>query len=91
MSEESLTERAKRVRLLLLDVDGVLTDGRIFFLPDGRGGLVESKTFDVADGAGIAIAHRAGLRTCLRPVPQRGDAVPRIYHGRVRRAPTSAA
>lgn len=49
--------------MLLLDVDGVLTDGRIFFCPDGQGGLVESKAFDVTDGAGIALARRAGLKT----------------------------
>lgn len=58
-----MTERARRVRLLLLDVDGVLTDGGIFFLPDGDGGLMESKVFDVTDGAGIALARRAGLVT----------------------------
>jgi 3-deoxy-D-manno-octulosonate 8-phosphate phosphatase (KDO 8-P phosphatase) len=63
MSQPELTERAKRVRLILLDVDGVLTDGRIFFVPDGEGGVVESKSFDVVDGAGIACAHRAGLQT----------------------------
>ncbi len=45
-----------------MDVDGVLTDGRITFVPDG-GKLVEVKFFHVLDGAGIALAHRAGLRT----------------------------
>jgi len=65
MPRESLTERARRVRLLLLDVDGVLTDGRILFMPDGSGGLMESKSFHVADGAGIALAHSAGLGTGL--------------------------
>jgi len=54
-------ESARRVRLLLLDVDGVLTDGRIFFVPHPGGGLVESKAFDVADGTGIVLARRAGL------------------------------
>lgn len=63
MSRQSVTERARRVRLLLLDVDGVLTDGRIYLLPDGSGGLVESKAFDVADGAGIVLARQAGLET----------------------------
>lgn len=63
MSREELTERARGVRLLLLDVDGVLTDGRIFLVPDGAGGLVESKAFDVTDGAGIVLARRAGLPT----------------------------
>jgi 3-deoxy-D-manno-octulosonate 8-phosphate phosphatase (KDO 8-P phosphatase) len=48
--------------MLLLDVDGVLTDGRIWHVPDG-GSLVEVKAFDVVDGAGIALARRAGLLT----------------------------
>ncbi len=50
-------ERAKGVRLLLLDVDGVLTDGRIIF--DGGGN--EWKFFNVKDGHGIKLAQRAGL------------------------------
>lgn len=65
MPRDEVSERARRVRLLLMDVDGVLTDGKIFFIPDGSGGLVESKAFHVTDGAGIALARRAGLRTGL--------------------------
>ena len=49
--------RAKRIRLLLLDVDGVLTDGRIII--DDRG--VETKQFHVRDGQGIALLLRAGI------------------------------
>ena len=49
--------RAKRIRLLLLDVDGVLTDGRIIL--DERG--VETKQFHVRDGQGIALLLRAGI------------------------------
>jgi len=52
-------ERAGRLRLLLFDVDGVLTDGMILVHPDGS----ESKRFHVRDGTGIVWAHRAGLRT----------------------------
>jgi 3-deoxy-D-manno-octulosonate 8-phosphate phosphatase (KDO 8-P phosphatase) len=63
--EDEVNARARRVRLLLMDVDGVLTDGKILFIPDGSGGLVESKAFHVTDGAGIALARRAGLRTGL--------------------------
>ncbi len=54
-------ERARRVRLLLFDVDGVLTDGKILLHADGS----ESKTFDIRDGTAIVLAHRAGLRTGL--------------------------
>lgn len=49
--------KAKRVRLLLLDVDGVLTDGAIII--DDRG--VETKRFDVRDGQGIALLLGAGI------------------------------
>lgn len=53
--------RARAIRLVILDVDGVLTDGRIVF---GTGGI-ELKAFDVQDGHGIKLFHRAGLRTAI--------------------------
>ncbi len=53
----NLEERIKRVRLLLLDVDGVLTDGRIIY--DGNGN--EWKAFDVKDGHGIKLLMRGGV------------------------------
>ena len=58
-----LLRRAKKVRLLLMDVDGVLTDGKIYFLPGPKGGFVESKTFHSRDGAGIRLAHLGGIKT----------------------------
>ena len=61
--ENDAEERARRVELVLMDVDGVLTDGRILLLPDAQGGIQEVKIFDVQDGVGIGFAHRAGLRT----------------------------
>ena len=54
-----LEERAKRVKLLLMDCDGVLTDGRLYFGPTGE----ELKVFDVRDGQGIVMWHRAGFRS----------------------------
>ena len=54
---ELVDARAKRVRLVLLDVDGVLTDGKVLLHPDGT----ESKHFDIKDGTGIVLAQRAGL------------------------------
>jgi 3-deoxy-D-manno-octulosonate 8-phosphate phosphatase (KDO 8-P phosphatase) len=53
--------RARRVRLVLVDVDGVLTDGRIFL--DGRGR--ELRAVHVRDAAGIALMVRAGIRVVL--------------------------
>lgn len=59
MIDERIKERAAKIKLLLLDCDGVLTDGRISFLPNGD----EQKTFHVRDGQGIVLLHRAGLRS----------------------------
>ena len=50
-SQLDLLERAARVRLLLLDVDGVLTDGRLYYGPEGEA----LKVFDVRDGHGIVL------------------------------------
>jgi 3-deoxy-D-manno-octulosonate 8-phosphate phosphatase (KDO 8-P phosphatase) len=57
----TLRERARKIRMLIMDVDGVLTDGRI--IQDCHGH--ELKMFDVKDGHGIVMAHRAKLRTGL--------------------------
>jgi 3-deoxy-D-manno-octulosonate 8-phosphate phosphatase (KDO 8-P phosphatase) len=52
-----INERASRVRLILFDVDGVLTDGTLLLHADGS----ESKVFDIKDGTGIVWAQRLGL------------------------------
>ncbi|MBI4965893.1 MAG: 3-deoxy-8-phosphooctulonate synthase [Desulfomonile tiedjei] len=57
----TLEDRLKKIRLLIFDVDGVLTDGRITF---GSGDL-EIKSFDVRDGHGIKIAKRCGLEVAM--------------------------
>jgi len=46
-----------------MDVDGVLTDGRIYYVPRPQGGLMETKTFHSRDGLGLRLAHAAGLKT----------------------------
>lgn len=56
-----IVERARRIKLLILDCDGVLTDGRIIMLPDGD----ETKAFDVKDGHAMVMAERAGLRIAI--------------------------
>jgi 3-deoxy-D-manno-octulosonate 8-phosphate phosphatase (KDO 8-P phosphatase) len=53
-----MQERLQKIRLLLLDVDGVMTDGLIVY--DDRGG--EIKAFDVKDGHGLKLLQRAGIR-----------------------------
>lgn len=57
----SVAERAKAVRLILLDVDGVLTDGSVILGSDGH----EAKAFSIRDGAGLVVAQRAGLQVGL--------------------------
>lgn len=57
--DDELKRRAERVRLILMDCDGVLTDGRIILLPEGD----EIKFFNSLDGQGLKLAARAGLRT----------------------------
>ena len=63
LSSAQIRKRARRIKLLLMDVDGVLTDGRIHYLPNPRGGFFETKTFYSRDGLGIRFAHDAGLKT----------------------------
>lgn len=57
MQEGDNLEKAKNVRLLLMDCDGVLTDGKLYFGPDGEA----MKSFHVRDGQGIVDWHRAGF------------------------------
>lgn len=53
----SVEERAKPIKLILFDVDGVLTDGRVHIHADGT----ESKTFGIRDGIAMVWAQRAGI------------------------------
>ena len=55
----SVQERAARIKLLLMDCDGVLTDGSLMLLEGGD----EQKSFNVRDGHGLVLFHRAGLRS----------------------------
>ena len=58
-----LDARIEKIKLLILDVDGVLTDGRIIY--DSKG--CDSKFFDVHDGLGVYLLKEAGIKTvCLR-------------------------
>jgi len=72
--QEDLTARLRRVKLFLCDVDGVLTDGRIFM-----GDAKEYKAFNIQDGLGMLILQRSGIKVgwvSNRPSPvsqQRAD------------------
>jgi len=58
-----LLARAKKIKLLLMDVDGVMTDGKFYYVPRPGGGMLETKGFDSRDGLGLRLAHHAGLKT----------------------------
>jgi len=56
---EDVLERARKIKLLLMDCDGVLTDGRLYFNENGEA----LKVFHVRDGQGLALWHKAGFRS----------------------------
>ncbi len=59
--DTNLSEKSRKIKLLLLDVDGVLTDGRIIYDSKGR----DFKLFDVQDGLGVYLLKQAGIPTVL--------------------------
>lgn len=60
-----LNELASKVKLLLMDVDGVMTDGHLYNVPDATGKMVETKGFDSQDGIALQWANWSGIRTGL--------------------------
>ena len=61
MDQQDIIEKAKKIKLLVLDVDGVMTDGKIYYGNYGD----EIKAFDVKDGLGVALLRRARIPTIL--------------------------
>ena len=59
MMNAEVQSRAARIKLFLMDCDGVLTDGRIWVLESGE----DQKAFNTRDGLGLEIFHRAGLKS----------------------------
>ena len=59
----ALKRRASHIKLLLMDVDGTMTDGSVSLLSQSDGTALEIKTFDAHDGQGLTLAQTAGLRT----------------------------
>ena len=58
---QSVVEKAKKLKLLILDVDGVLTDGKLFFDNDGN----EYKSFHAQDGHGIKMLRQTGVEVAV--------------------------
>jgi 3-deoxy-D-manno-octulosonate 8-phosphate phosphatase (KDO 8-P phosphatase) len=60
-----VNQLASRIRLLLMDVDGVMTDGRLYNVPDAAGNMVETKGFDSQDGIALQWLSWKGIKTGL--------------------------
>lgn len=58
---DDVFERAKKIKLLVLDVDGVLTDGKLYFSSDGS----EMKAFNTLDGHGIKLLRKSGVEVAI--------------------------
>jgi 3-deoxy-D-manno-octulosonate 8-phosphate phosphatase (KDO 8-P phosphatase) len=81
--DQDLMQRGKHIKLAVFDVDGVLTDGRLYFLEDGS----EFKTFNTLDGQGIKMLMNAGVIISGRKTPvverrARNLGIPHLYQGR---------
>ena len=59
----ALKKRAAQIKVLLMDVDGTMTDGGVLLLSQPDGSALEIKKFDAHDGQGLTLAHTAGIRT----------------------------
>ncbi len=75
LSKQQVRERARKIKLLLLDVDGVMTDGQIYYVPRPGGGMFETKTFQSRDGLGIRMARQNGIKVGI--ITGRGSAAVR--------------
>ena len=61
---QAVLDRAKKIKLFLMDVDGTLTDGGVCLISPPVGGeILEMKVFNAKDGAGLTLAHIMGLKT----------------------------
>lgn len=58
---ETLLKKANQIKMLVMDVDGVLSDGKIIYDANGT----ETKNFHVQDGFGIELLHKAGIKTAI--------------------------
>ena len=61
MLDKKIREKLKKIKMLILDVEGVMTDGRIIM--DGEG--LETKNFNVRDGHGLVMIQRYGIQVAI--------------------------
>lgn len=63
LTSEKLHELASRIKILLMDVDGVMTNGHLYLVPSHDGSLVETKAFDAQDGIALRWLNWYGFKT----------------------------
>lgn len=63
MKTADAVKRARKIKILLMDVDGVLTDGKMYYLPGLDGKMVEFKAFHSLDGIGLRMLRQFGILT----------------------------
>jgi len=93
--DAKVLEAAARVKLLLMDVDGVLTNGRLYNVPDPEGKMVETKGFDSQDGIALQWLIWKGIKTGVISGRQSPATVERarqvkmtyIYQGHIEKIP----
>ncbi len=90
-----IQERASRIKLLLMDVDGVLTSGRLYQVPGADGQMIETKGFDSQDGIGLQWLSWKGIKTGVISGRQSPATVERarqvkmtyVYQGHIEKIP----
>jgi 3-deoxy-D-manno-octulosonate 8-phosphate phosphatase (KDO 8-P phosphatase) len=95
LNQDDLMKRAARIKLLLMDVDGVLTDGRLINVPAPDGTMFETKAFDSQDGIGLQWLSWHGIATgviCGRVAPAtveraRQVKMTYVYQGHIEKIP----
>ena len=60
---EKKIKRAKKIKLIIMDVDGFLTEGKLYYFPDSSGKMTEFKGFNSHDGLGLYLCNAAGILT----------------------------
>lgn len=65
VSLEKAVALARNIKVLIFDVDGVLTDGTLTFIPQPDGSAVETKPFSAHDGLGMSLARLGGIRLAI--------------------------
>jgi 3-deoxy-D-manno-octulosonate 8-phosphate phosphatase (KDO 8-P phosphatase) len=60
---DNVAQLASRIKLLLMDVDGVLTNGKLYYVPDAQNHMVETKGFDSQDGISLQWLNWKGIQT----------------------------